>query len=88
MELKIFGYKFSIKKANEKQGFDLAKQGQKALTDRSLNAIYKALDEIEGRGLKYSEYRVQKLSKLSLNTVKKYRDEITIYREKNSRSLV
>ena len=84
MKLNIFGYQFSIKRAKN----SLAEQGQKALTDKSLNDIYKALDEIENRGLKYSEYRVQKLSNLSINTVKKYRDEIADYRAKHSRSLI
>lgn len=84
MKLKLFGYEFTLKK--EQNSF--AQQGQKALTDKSLKSIYKALDEIENRGLKYSEYRVQKLSNLSINTVKKYRAEITTYRAEHSRSLV
>ena len=88
MKMKIFGYEFTFKKAEQGQGQALAKQGQKALTDKSLTAIYTALDEIENRGLKYSEYRVQKLSELSINTVKKYREEIELYRAKHSRSLL
>jgi len=84
MKLKIFGYEFSFTKHKN----NLAKQGQKALTDRSLERIYQALDEIENRGLKYSEYRVQKLSKISINTVKKYRVEIAEYRVKNARTLL
>jgi hypothetical protein len=85
MKLNIFGYQFSIKRAKKSL---LAEQGKKALIDKSLNEIFKALDEIENRGLKYSEYRVQKLSNLSINTVKKYRVEIADYREKYNRSLI
>jgi len=88
MKWKIFGYELSLTKLSEKKGETLAKQGQKALTDKSLTAIYSALDEIENRGLKYSEYRVQKLSGISINTVKKYRTEIEEHRAKNSRSLL
>jgi hypothetical protein len=83
MKINLFGYEFSIKKGKS----SLAKQGQKALKDKSLEAIHKALDEIENRGLKYSEYRVQKLSKISINTVKKYRDEIAHYRAMHKRDL-
>lgn len=84
MKLNIFGYEITIKS----EGKTLAKQGQKALKDRSLTKIKSALDEIENKGLKYSEYRVQQLSGVSLNTVKKYRSEIEAYRSKISRSLI
>jgi len=83
MKIKIFGYEIGIKKESDK----LEAIGAKAKIDKSLGSIYQALDEISNRGLKYSEYRVQKLSGLSLNTVKKYRDEIAQYRAKNSRDL-
>jgi retron-type reverse transcriptase len=83
MKINLFGFEFSLNKTKN----NLAKQGQKALKDKSLEAIHKALDEIENRGLKYSEYRVQKLSNLSINTVKKYREEIALYRANNSRDL-
>ncbi len=85
MKLNIFGYEFTIKRGESNP---LAAQGQKALKDKSLTSIYKALDEIENRGLKYSEYRVQKLSGISINTVKKYREEIEAYRSQISRSLI
>jgi hypothetical protein len=83
MKINLFGFEFTIKKGKN----SLAVQGQKALKDKSLEAIHKALDEIENRGLKYSEYRVQKLSGLSINTVKKYREDIALYRADNSRDL-
>lgn len=85
MKIKIWKYEFSLKRADQNS---LAAQGQTALRNRSLTSIYRALDEIENKGLKYSEYRVQKLSGLSLNTVKKYRPEIEAYRAKNNRSLL
>jgi retron-type reverse transcriptase len=83
MKINLFGFEFSLTKTKN----NLAKQGQKALKDKSLEAIHKALDDIENRGLKYSEYRVQKLSNLSINTVKKYREEIALYRANNNRDL-
>jgi len=83
MKLKIFGYEIGITKESDK----LEAMGAKAKTDKSLSSIYQALDEISNRGLKYSEYRVQKISGISLNTVKKYRAEIAQYRAEHSRDL-
>lgn len=85
MKIKIFGYTFSV---SHNEDNSLSKQGSAAKIDNSLTAIKSALDTIENRGLKYSEYRVQKLSGLSINTVKKYRIEIAEYRAKISRALI
>jgi len=83
MKIKIFGYEIAFQKESDK----LEHIGARAKADKSLSSIHKALDEINNKGLKYSEYRVQKLSGVSLNTVKKYRDEISEYRAKISRDL-
>lgn len=83
MKINLFGYEIGIQKESE----TLSKRGATAKKDQSWKAIRTALDTIENQGLKYSEYRVQQLSKKSINTVKKYRSEIEEYREQNSRSL-
>ena len=83
MNINLFGYEIGINKKSEK----LENLGSKAKIDNSLNAIKSALDTIENKGLKYSEYRVQQLSGVSINTVKKYRSEIEEYRTTISRSL-
>lgn len=83
MKLKLFGYEIKLTKESEK----LENLGRQAKIESSLNAIKLALDTIENKGLKYSEYRVQQLSGVSINTVKKYRTEIEEYRSTISRSL-
>jgi len=84
MKVTVFGYEITIGKQSE----PLQEKGAKAKRQQSWEKIEKALDEIEARGLKYSEYRVQQISGVSINTVKKYRSEIEQYRQQNSRSLI
>lgn len=84
MKWTIFGYEIEVKKTDNKT---LAEQGSEARREASWTKIETALTEIEAKGLKFSEYRVQKLAGVSINTVKKYRDEIAEWRKKNSRAL-
>jgi len=84
MKIKILGYEITLTKERD----SLSTQGANAKIEKSLESIKKALDEIENKGLKYSEYRVQKLSGISINTIKKYRTEIDSYRSEISRSLL
>jgi len=71
MKLNIFGLKIEI---NEKD--KLSKSGSAAKVEQTKKKLDEALKEIQDKQLKYSEYRVSKVSGLSINTVKKYRDYI------------
>jgi len=71
MKFKLFGFTIS----NE-DGNNLARSGAKAKTDTTKTKLVSALQEIENRQLKYSEYRLQKVSGISINTIKKYREFI------------
>jgi len=84
MKINLFGYEIQLQKKSEA----LSTKGASAKREKSWESIVKALDEIENRGLKYSEYRVKQISGVSINTVKKYREKIEEYRAKNSRSLI
>lgn len=81
MKINLFGYEIALTKEGETPAKKLAKQGAEAKRSASWKKIREALDQIERRQLKYSEYRVQQISGLSINTVKKYRKEIEAYRE-------
>jgi len=85
MKISLFGYTFSVGK--ESQGEALSRQGAVAKKEQSWQKIETALQEIDNKGLKFSEYRVQKISGVSINTVKKYREQIQEYRTKNRRDL-
>jgi len=76
-KIKIFGYIITIEKEGEKQ--------QKAVQTKintSLKKITEALERMEQKQIKYSEYALQKESGVSINTIKKYRNEIDIIRSK------
>ena len=83
MKLNLFGYEINLKKQGEK----LEVQGAKARKNTAWNSIKTALDSMEKNQTKYSEYRLQKISKVSLNTIKKNRDLIAEYRQQNQASL-
>lgn len=85
MKFSLFGYVFSV--GSETPGAALSKQGAAAKRDRSWQKIEAALIEITEKQIKYSEYRVQKISGVSINTVKKYREQIQAYRAENNRDL-
>ena len=83
MKFTLFGYEFGVEKPTEK----LHEQGSKAKREQSWQKISSALDEIESRQLKFSEYRIQQISGVSINTVKKYREQIKAYRDSQSGGL-
>lgn len=70
MKFKIFGFTIS----NEAK--KLSDNRAKAKIDTSKQKLTTALQEIEDKQLKFSEYRLQKITGLSLNTIKKYREFI------------
>jgi len=84
MKFSLFGIEIRI----GKQELELYEAGAKAKRKKSWEKIKKALDEIEAKQIRYSEYRVQQLSGVSINTVKKYRSEIAEYREQTKRTLL
>jgi len=49
----------------------------------SLKKITEALEKMEAKQVKYSEYALQKESGVSINTIKKYRAEIDTIRSKD-----
>ena len=67
----LFGYEIIVSKANELQR--KASDTKKKIV---LEKIRNALNTIEEKDLKYSEYLLQKESGVSINTIKKYRSEI------------
>jgi len=79
----LFGYEFKFHKETRK----LHSIGAEAKVNQSLEKIKNGLDQIEARQIKYSEYRLQIVSGVSINTIKKYRDEITKYREESNSNL-
>jgi len=54
----------------------LNKLGVKAKKEKVLKKLKENLEIMKNSNYKYSEYRLQKISKLSINTIKKYRSEI------------
>lgn len=82
MKLKIFG--FTITNEENK----LALNGARAKTDTTKEKLISALQEIENKQLKYSEYKLQKISGVSINTIKKYREFIEEQRELVNRKLL
>lgn len=87
MKLEFFGYVIEIKKKDEAEQKheqqELSEQGARAKRDKSREKIDRALQEIRDKQLKYSEYRVQQISGLSINTIKKYRGYIEAERDKD-----
>ncbi len=71
MKLNIFGIKIEINEKNK-----LSKSGSAAKIGQTKKKIDEAYKEMQQKQLKYSEYRLSKVSGLSINTVKKYRDYI------------
>jgi len=83
MKIKLFGKTFFIgyKEENKKPN-----EAIKRLQINTQNKIKKALFYMIYENIDYSEYKLQKISKVSINTIKKYRKEIETYKEgiKNS----
>ena len=81
MQFNLFGYEFKFGKETRK----LHSIGTEATIEQAWLKIQSALDQIDRHQIDYSEYRVQKISGVSINTIKKYRDKIAKYRgEANS----
>ena len=78
IKFKIFGYKITIEKEFEKQ-----QKATEAKINTSLRKIEEALKRMDEKQESYSEYALQKESKVSINTIKKYRKEIDTIRSKN-----
>mgnify|MGYP007006691206 CR=1 FL=1 len=85
MKFQIFG--FTISNEDEKK-MDLSSTGAIANIDKSKAKISMAIQEIEDKQIKYSEYRLQKITGISLNTIKKYREFIEAERERISNRLL
>jgi len=71
MKIKLLGFEIEIKKKNQ-----LSKMGAEAKKRQSLEKIKSALLRMKEENYKFSEYRLKKISRLSINTIKKYRKEI------------
>jgi hypothetical protein len=77
LKIKILGYEITISKFNE-----LQKMASASKLNTALKKIEKALISMNENEVKYSEYALQKESKVSINTIKKYRSEIEQIRKK------
>jgi len=77
MKLNILGNKVIIT-----TGKQLNKLGTEAKRKKTLQKLEEALKIMKNSRYKFSEYRLQKISKLSINTIKKYRPEINEIRKK------
>ncbi len=80
MKFKFFGKIIEIK-AKKKE---LYEYGAEAKRKKSIKKIEKALEIMKNSKYKYSEYKIKKISGLSINTIKKYRSYIKKWRENNN----
>jgi len=83
MQINLFGYELKLGKQSPR----LQDLGAKAKKEESWNKIKTGLDHINQYQLDYTEYRLQKVSGVSINTIKKYREQISEYRTKYSLNL-
>jgi len=83
LDFSLFGYEFSLHKKKKK----LHTMGAEAKTAQAWQKIQDSLEQIEKQQLKYSEYRLQKISGVSINTIKKYRQQIAKYRSEAKTNL-
>ena len=72
IKFKLFGYKITIEKEGEKQ-----KKATQAKVNTTMKKIEQGLKNLQEKNIKYSEYQLQKETKLSINTIKKYRSYIS-----------
>ncbi len=82
MKLSLFGFEVEITKQKDKKR--LYELGAEAKRKQSWEKIENALEELKKSQKSMSEYRIQKVSGVSINTVKKYRKEIQEWKEKNT----
>ncbi len=71
IKIKLFSYKITIEKEGEKQ-----KKATQAKVNATMQKIKQGLENLQEKNIKYSEYKLQKETKLSINTIKKYRSYI------------
>lgn len=83
MKFDIFGYTFKVGKQKD----ELYMLGADAKREQVWQKIKNGLDHMNQYQLDYTEYRLQKVSGVSINSIKKYRDRIEEYRAKYSLSL-
>jgi len=76
MKINILGLKLKII-----NGKKLHKLGIQAKRKKTLEKLNYGLRFMKENNLKYSEYRLQKITKLSINTIKRYRKEIKKIKE-------
>ena len=67
MKVKIFGWIITIERANEK-----VRQANEAKRKRAMEAVKKAVAELEREGKKITAYNVAKRAGISPHTAKKY----------------
>jgi len=82
MKLSLFGFEVEITKQKDKKR--LYELGAGAKRKQSWEKIESALKELQKSQKSMSEYQIQKVSGVSINTVKKYRKEIQEWKEKNT----
>ena len=82
MKLSLFGFEVEITKQKDKKR--LYELGAGAKRKQSWDKIESALKELQKSQKSMSEYQIQKVSGVSINTVKKYRKEIQEWKEKNT----
>ena len=73
MEFSIFGVKISI---GDSHKTELSKSGAAAKKATTKQKLKKSLQQMQEQNIKYSEYKLQQISGLSINTIKKYRNYI------------
>ena len=83
LNFNLFGYEFKLHKEKKK----LHTIGAEAKVAQSWQKIQEGLEQIDKQQLDYSEYRLQQVSKVSINTIKKYRQQIAKYREEANTNL-
>jgi len=70
-KITILGWKITIEREGEKQ-----KKATQAKVNATMQKIEQGLKTLKEKNIKYSEYQLQKETKLSINTIKKYRTYI------------
>ena len=76
-KFKFFGYKITIEKEGEKQ-----KKATQAKISTTMKKIERGIKNLQKKNVKYSEYKLQKETGLSINTIKKYRSYIQTLQSK------
>lgn len=70
MEFSFFGIKITI---GDSRKTALSKSGAAAKKETTKQKLSNALQQMQNQNIKYSEYKLQQMSGLSINTIKKYR---------------